>query len=203
MIKNNDIFKEYDSLVAKADKIFQDMQKDYGQCIKCDIQCSDCCNAIFGLFPIESAYINYHFNNLDEKNKAEILTRAEKSDKDLLAMQTKFQEFSGDPKKITEAISKERIRCPLLNDEQKCSLYQHRPITCRVYGIPTIINGKIHACYKAGFEKGQAYPAFDLDGIYRELYRLSTDLLEQAGEEDLDKASLLVAMSNALKNTSI
>lgn len=192
------IFKEYEQLAARADQAFQDMEKKYGSCVKCGIQCSDCCNAVFGIFFIESVYLNHHFNGLESKCKEEALLRAVKSNKDLLEMQKKLQEYGDDTQKITEAIGKERIRCPLLSDEQKCTLYPYRPITCRVYGIPTIINNRIHACWKAGFEKGETYPAFDLDGIYRELYGLSKKLLELAGENDVEKASLLVSASMSI-----
>jgi len=199
MTKFKDLFQEYEVLVAKADQAFQKMQQEHGPCIKCDVRCSDCCNAVFGLFLIESAYLNKHFNALDEGSKREILARADKSEQDLLEMQKKLQGLGDDPQKAAAAMARERIRCPLLNDEQKCSLYAHRPITCRVYGIPTVINGKIHACWKAGFEKGKAYPAFNLDGIYKELYRLSTKLLERTGKNDTERASLLVSVASTLK----
>ncbi|SFQ98451.1 YkgJ family cysteine cluster protein [Desulfoscipio geothermicus] len=199
MTEFKDLFQEYELLAAKADQAFQEMQQEHGPCIKCDVRCSDCCNAVFGLFLIESAYLNKHFNALDEGSRREILARADKFEQEFLEMQKRLRELGDDSQKAAAAMARERIRCPLLNDEQKCSLYDHRPITCRVYGIPTIINGKIHACWKAGFEKGKAYPAFNLDGIYKELYRLSTKLLEKAGKNDAERASLLVSVASALK----
>jgi hypothetical protein len=73
----------------------------------------------------------------------------------------------------------------------------HRPITCRVYGIPTKVQGKARVCWKADFKKDERYPVFDLDGAYRELYFLSTELLKGAGE-DTEKASLLISVSKAI-----
>lgn len=198
MMMFEDIFQEYESLVAKADSAYQEMQNKYGSCIKCDIQCDDCCNSVFGLFLIESAYLNHHFNKLDRRNRREVAARGEKADKDLLELEKKLQVHKDNPDMQARAMASERIRCPLLSDEGKCVVYSHRPITCRVYGIPTVINGKIHACWKAGFEKGKSYPAFNLDGAYGELYRLSRGILERLGKKDMDRASLLVSVSKSI-----
>ena len=95
-------------------------------------------------------------------------------------------------------MSRERIPCPLLNEQQECILYLHRPITCRVYGIPTKVQGKARVCWKADFKKEERYPVFDLDGAYRELYVLSTELLKGVGEDNPEKASLLISVSKAI-----
>lgn len=186
-------------MAARADSSFQEMEKQYGDHIKCRVQCSDCCHSVFGLFAIESAYLSHHFGRLDRKFRREALARAEKADQELLDMEKRLRETHGDNiEAMLRAISRERVRCPLLNDEDKCVIYQHRPITCRAYGIPTVISGKMHACWQAGFEKGKPYPAFDLDGMYRELYGLSKELMARAGQGDSDKASLLLSVSKAI-----
>jgi hypothetical protein len=68
-----------------------------------------------------------------------------------------------------------------------------------VYGIPTKIQGKAHVCGKTGFKSGEYYPAFDLDEIYRDLYNLSKELLGSGGKDDLERASLLISVSKAIK----
>lgn len=198
MDKLKDIFEKYEQLAVQAEESFNNMQQSYGDCVKCEVQCSDCCNAVFGLFPVESAYLNNRFNELDQQAQKEITARVKDFEKTLTEMQEKIRECGDDAEKINEIMALQRIRCPLLNDQQKCSLYAHRPITCRVYGIPTVINGKPHACWKACFEKGKAYPAFNLDGLYKELFELSKSLLEASGEADLAKAGLLVSMAKAI-----
>lgn len=201
MIK--DLFQEYENLVAKADQAYQKIKKEYDPLIKCDIHCSDCCHSVFGLFLIESVYLNYHFTKLDEMYRQEAALRSEQSDQDLQGIEKKLQVHDHDPQTKALAMAKERVRCPLLNNDQKCTLYSYRPITCRVYGIPTIINGNLHACWKTGFEKGKSYPAFNLDGAYRELYLLSGKLLEIAGQKNIERASLLVSVSKSIKTPVI
>ena len=183
-----DLFHEYELLVAKADQSFQEMEKNHADSIKCGIHCSDCCHAIFGLFVIEAAYLNYHFNKMDRKIRREVESQGEKFDQDL---QAKAQ--SGDP------IEKLRVRCPLLNEKQECQMYKYRPITCRVYGIPTMINGKVHVCFKSGFKNNESYPAFDLDSMYRELFELSVKYLEELQHDKAEDAALLLSVSKALQ----
>lgn len=194
-----DLFREYELLAARADQAFSDMQKEYGSCISCGVRCSDCCHSVFGLFLIESVYINYHFNKLDRKTRREAAPRLDRADRELIGVEKRLQAFGHDPRAKALAMARERVRCPLLDSEEKCALYDYRPITCRVYGIPTVINGAVHACWKAGFEKGRHYPAFDLDGVYREMYGLSKKVLAKFGKRDMERASLLVSVSKSIK----
>jgi len=193
------LFQRYESLVAKANQAFQKMQEEYGECIKCKLHCSDCCHAIFGLFLIEAAYLQRHFKELAIKEKRAALLRGENSEKEHRELEKKLKLYANDPHMTSYCLSKERIRCPLLNDHQECILYVYRPITCRLYGIPLVIKGKAHVCWNAGFKKGEPYPTFNLDEAHRELYLLSRELLGRAGRKDLERASLLISMSKAIK----
>jgi hypothetical protein len=62
-----------------------------------------------------------------------------------------------------------------------------------------VIQGKAHACGNAGFKDGESYPSFNLDEVQRELYLLSRELLDRAGRKDLERASLLISVSKAIK----
>jgi Fe-S-cluster containining protein len=197
MKKTNDLFRTYEGLADRAEAAFQEMQKTHGACIKCEPHCSDCCHAVFGLFLIEAGYLKEHFDKLSDDERKAALARCEEAEKSLERLQNMLREQEGDPQMQAYIMSRERIPCPLLNENQECVLYLHRPITCRVYGIPTKIQGKARACWKAEFKKDERYPVFDLDEVYRELYFLSTELVKAAGE-DTGKASLLIAVSKAI-----
>lgn len=193
------LFQRYELLVAKADQAFGKMQKDYGAYIKCKLHCSDCCHAIFGLFLIEAAYLQQHFNQLSRKERQAALLRGKKSEKEYKELEKKLKTYGNDPQMASYSIGRERIRCPLLSDTRECVLYVYRPITCRVYGIPLVIQGKAHACGNAGFKDGESYPSFNLDEVQRELYLLSRELLDRARRKDLERASLLISVSKAIK----
>jgi len=198
MKKANDLFRSYELLVDKAEAAFQGMQKDHSSCIKCEPHCSDCCHAIFGLFLIEAGYLKEHLDELTNEEKRAALLRCEEAEKSLERLQKMLQAHEGDPQMQAYIMSRERIPCPLLNENQDCILYPYRPITCRVYGIPTKVQGKARVCWKAEFKKDERYPVFDLDGVYRDLYFLSTELLKSAGKDDPEKASLLISVSKAI-----
>jgi Fe-S-cluster containining protein len=193
------LFQRYELLVAKADQAFHEMQKDYGSYINCKLHCSDCCHAIFGLFLIEAAYLQQHFNRLPRKEKQAALLRGQRWDKEYRGLEERIKIHAHDSQMVSYSLGRERIRCPLLTDHQECILYAFRPITCRVYGIPLVIQGKAHACGKAGFKSGDYYPSFNLDEIQRDLYLLSSRLLEGEGRKDLGSASLLISISKAIK----
>jgi Fe-S-cluster containining protein len=197
MKKTSDLFRSYEGVADKAEAAFQEMQKTHGACIKCEPHCSDCCHAVFGLFLIEAGYLKEHFDKLSDEEKKAALLRCEQAEKSLERLQNMLREHEDDPQMQAYIMSRERIPCPLLGENQECVLYLHRPITCRVYGIPTKVQGKARVCWKADFKKDERYPVFDLDGAYRELYILSTELLKGAGE-DAGKASLLISVSKSI-----
>jgi Fe-S-cluster containining protein len=194
----NHLFRSYELLVDKADAAFQKMENDYGACIKCERHCTDCCHAVFGLFLIEAAYLKQHFDQLDSEGKKAALLRCNQSDRALKRLKKMLQVHENDPHMQAYTMARERVGCPLLNDNKDCALYTHRPITCRVYGMPTTSQGKARVCGKADFKRGETYPVFDLDGVYRNLYILSKELLSTAGKGDLEKANLLISVSKAI-----
>jgi Fe-S-cluster containining protein len=198
MKKTKDLFHSYELLADKAEAAFQTMQKEHGSCMKCEPHCSDCCHAVFGLFLIEAGYLKEHFDRLTDEKKKAALLRCEQAEKSLERLQNMLQAHEGDPQMQAYIMSRERIPCPLLNEKQECILYSHRPITCRVYGIPTKVRGKARVCWKAEFKKDERYPVFDLDVAYRDLFFLSTELVKSAGKNDPERASLLISVSKAI-----
>jgi Fe-S-cluster containining protein len=198
-MKLTPIFRNYEILVDKAESAFQKTKTEYGESVRCKLHCSDCCHAVFGLFLIEAAYIREHFEPIDEEPKRQALLKGESADKALEKLEGKLKTFENDPHMQTYTLARERIPCPLLDEQNECILYHRRPITCRVYGIPTRIQGKVRVCGKTGFKDKGTYPVFDLDGIYRDLYLLSQELVIEAGTNDSDRASLLISMSKTIR----
>jgi Fe-S-cluster containining protein len=192
------LLRSYELLADRADRSFGAMTQGHGESVKCRQGCSDCCHAVFGLFLIEAAYVSNHFHGLDPEVQKAALLRCNDMERGLRRLEKKMQIHDEDPQMQNYIMAAERIRCPLLDPEQDCVLYTHRPITCRVYGIPTRIHGKARVCGKSGFQGGESYPAFDLDGVYRSLYGLSLELLRSAGRDDPERASLLISLSKAI-----
>ena len=193
-----DLFQKYEALVSRADQAFQRMTEQYPECIRCKRHCSDCCHAVFGLFLIEAAYLQHHFGTLDRNLRRAAIQNGKKSDRQWRRLQQKLEALGSDPEKSSDLLSRERVACPLLSKEKDCILYAHRPITCRVYGIPTAIQGRAHVCGKAGFKEGTSYPVFNLDEVQKILYALSREFLEGIPHTNPENADLLISVSKAL-----
>lgn len=196
------LFEPYDRLVSRADKSFERMVREYPDCIACKPGCADCCHAVFGLFLIEAVFLKNDFDQLGEEEKQAALKRGDDAERELKTLERILEEFKDDPRMSAYSMARARIRCPLLNDDDACILYPYRPITCRVYGIPTMVQGVPRICGGTGFKKDQAYPIFNMDGVQKELFQLSKDLLENRGNDQAgDRASLLISMPKIIKTS--
>jgi Fe-S-cluster containining protein len=148
---------------------------------------------------VEAAFLKHDFDQLDDSEKEAALRRSLEADREASALERTLQEFGDDPEMRSYTMARARIRCPLLNDQDECIVYAYRPVTCRVYGIPTMVQGTPRVCGKSGLKNGVEYPIFNLDGVQRELYRLSSELVRRSGSEDSDKASLLFSVSKVIR----
>ncbi|WP_245628754.1 hypothetical protein [Salidesulfovibrio brasiliensis] len=95
-------------------------------------------------------------------------------------------------------MARTKMRCPLLGEEDLCTMYDKRPITCRLYGVPTAIEGKGHTCAKSGFKGGEKYPTVHVDMIHERLMDLSRDISEYIGSKYKAMHEMLVPLSMAL-----
>ena len=195
-------FKQYEALAKMADEVFERVKNEYPEEVTCKVKCADCCHALFDLTLVEAMYINHHFNRLYEgQPKEALLDKANKADRMVYKLKRdayKAKEAGKSENDIVAALAEERIRCPLLNEQDQCDMYDHRPITCRLYGIPTAIGGAGHTCGFSGFEQGKPYPTVNLDRIHARLYELSEALQKAVKSRHATLATLLVPLSMAL-----
>ncbi len=198
-------FERYEKLRSQADSVFEKVKDEYSDCVNCKIECSDCCHALFDLTLIEALYINHHFNKeISEKRKTELLEIANKTDRTIYKLKRKaFKALeAGDTEeKILEELASQRVACPLLNKKNCCELYDYRPITCRIYGIPTSIAGKGHTYGLSNFKPGESYPTVNFDVIQSKLYGLSNEVVKEIGSKYIKMGELLVPLSMALITT--
>lgn len=202
----DNLFSRYENIVKKADYLFKAIQEKYPLSVRCHIHCCDCCYAIFGLFPIEAAYINYHFNRLDRKIKREVLRKAEKAEAEILKARDKLkQAFNERPEMQVYGLGKQKIRCPFLTDKDECILYEKRPIICRIYGVPYSLNdGKkdiSYVCGISGFEANTSYQTVKLDKLYNELVKLSREFMANGGAPitKLHRANLMLPLPRIIR----
>ncbi|RMG01271.1 MAG: YkgJ family cysteine cluster protein [Nitrospirae bacterium] len=104
----------------EIDKAYADAADYYGfSCEGCE---QNCCDTVFYHYTlIEFFGLMEGFEKLDDERKAESLRRAEE-------YLRKLNRFRGREYEV-------KILCPL-NYDGLCAVYEHRPLICRVHGLP-------------------------------------------------------------------
>jgi Fe-S-cluster containining protein len=195
-------FQAYEALVQKADAAFERVKEAFPDCVRCHRECADCCYALFDLSLVEAMYINRRFFEFFQGGERDaLLEKANRADRQLVRIKrdaAKALEAGREEAEVLEELARNRVRCPLLNDDNLCALYAYRPITCRLYGIPTAIAGRGYTCGLSGFEPGKPYPTVQLDQIQSKLQEISASLLRDIRSRHIKLADLLVPLSMAL-----
>jgi Fe-S-cluster containining protein len=195
-------FQQYEKLVKQADAAFDRVRQEYPQCVSCGLECSDCCFALFDLTLIEAMYIKTKFQQeFSEDQRAAIVEAANVADRKIHQLKKKaYKEFEGgkEQDQILAEMAEQRVQCPLLDENHHCRLYDFRPITCRLYGVPTSIGGKGHTCGKSAFLEGESYPTVNIDIINRGLYKISHDFSQTIRSKYAKLGEMLVPLSMAL-----
>jgi Fe-S-cluster containining protein len=195
-------FQKYEALLTTADDAFERVKTAHATCVSCAIKCADCCHALFDLTLIEALYINHCFNRrLGADKRADVLAKANRADRQIHRLKRRaYRELKAGTSEedILTQYALERVRCPLLNEQDLCELYDCRPVTCRLYGIPTAIGGMGRTCGLSGFETGKPYPTVNLDAVHAQLQQLSAELLRDMKSKYAKLADLLVPLSMAL-----
>jgi Fe-S-cluster containining protein len=195
-------FLKYEALSKAADQVFDRIRQSFPDCVQCREECADCCHALFDLTLIEAMYMNEKFKaRYDGAEREAMLEKANRADRTIHKLKRQaYRDLKAGKSEdeILTALGDERVRCPLLNERDMCDMYQHRPITCRLYGIPTAIGGKGRTCSLSKFEGGKSYPTADIDKIHSRLQEISAELLRDIESANIKLADLLMPLSMAL-----
>ncbi len=166
-------FKDLEELLAEVDGNFAEVRRKYPREVRCRKGCTDCCYAPFDLSLVEAIYLGRAFRRLPRRQRREVERRLEKYERD---WQTRV------PKPATPfLLSTVRLRCPFLDDKGLCVVYEWRPVTCRIYGLPLAIEGETFVCPRSGFEPGKTYPTVIFPEILRRLAEISEKIMPKGG----------------------
>jgi len=163
------MLNDLDTLFVAIDQAFEAVRKEHPESITCGKGCADCCQAVFDVSLVEAVNLQAHVQRLDLSVREEIAVAGQEA-------RQAWERIMGAG--LDPAVA--RIRCPLLDGQGFCLCYEARPVNCRTYGIPTVIDGKGHVCGFSGFEPGKTYPTVNLASLQQVLHNLSVQL---AGEE--------------------
>lgn len=195
-----DVRGHYFDLIDFADSAFTEMSAAHPDSVLCKRGCDDCCHAVFGLFLVEAAFLNEAFQALEKPVRTETLSRCTEAEQAAARLEGELRAARHEPERAARIMAVERVRCPLLTGSGDCLIYDSRPLTCRVYGIPALVGGSLRVCGRSAFSRNGRYGAFNLDAANRGLLELSTAMIEDIEDADPEKASLLVSVSKALRS---
>ncbi len=157
---------------AKMDSMYEDAASHYGlTCAGCTDNC--CYTRFYHHTLAEFLYMAEGFLSREKTLREEIEIRA-------VDVREKTEELDrkGDPV---------RLLCPL-NFEEKCVLYEYRPMICRLHGVPNELHtpgkGVISSpgCEPgSGFFEGKEHYKFDRTPLYIEMAQAEKGLREASG----------------------
>lgn len=167
-------------LTQELTDIYQAMQEEYDLLAgEIPLTCRDCpdncCDSWFFHHTYsEWAYLWQGIRLLDDQAVERIIARAEE-----YLRQSEQQSARG---------NRPRIMCPL-NDNGRCSLYQHRMLVCRMHGIPATLTRpdgqsmRFPGCFRCqeivtkNYEQEEDTSAMDRTRIFTDLAALEARLL--------------------------
>ena len=139
----DDLLDRYGELLREVDVWFAVCVERHPGLINCHQGCSECCRGLFDITLLDALYLK---RGLDQLHKATRDNVCRKSAERLSEMSQRWPEFS-DPW-ILNHISEnqwdemmpeeDETPCVLLSDSGSCLVYDYRPMTCRLNGIPLI-----------------------------------------------------------------
>jgi len=133
----------YRTLLERLDRWFAEAMAKRGSVIPCRAGCTACCHGPFDISPADAELLREGLAALPAPERAAIRARGER----LLGRMRELVPGWGAPwdvdaigeaafDRMAEALASEP--CPMLGENGKCGVYAHRPLVCRLIGLPML-----------------------------------------------------------------
>jgi len=136
------VLLEYGQLLGEIDTWFDGCAARYPEQVACRKGCHACCRGLFDITLLDAALLQQGFLALPATSRRNILTRCRQR---LASLQQRWPEFDAPwilnrlpSDEWQEMPEEDTTPCPLLADSGLCLVYNHRPMTCRLHGLPNI-----------------------------------------------------------------
>jgi Fe-S-cluster containining protein len=137
------VLKKYAELLKSVDHWFARAAASAGDAVLCGKGCSSCCRGQFDITLLDAFFVRQGFDALADPVQEKVLSRVASQ---LDSLRLTWPEVS--PPYIINSLPEEDLNrlmpeedptpCPLLGDDGLCLIYENRPMTCRLHGIPLI-----------------------------------------------------------------
>ncbi len=176
----------YMEICRAVEEEFSRNRELHGARIRCAPGCTDCCGQLFQITEIEAAWISMGVAQMEEGERTALRERAAvylEARRELVG-RLGMQEAWGS---LPAAGS--RLACPALVGGV-CTIYEHRPLICRKFGIP-LYNpdkpGQVFAC-ELNFRNGEPIDDGELvqiqSAIHWEWKQVQADYNDAGGYRD-------------------
>lgn len=137
-----EIVDHYRQLLTHVDTWFSDSIGAHGDKMACREGCSGCCRGLFDITLLDAYLLQQGFKKLSPVLQRDVLVRV---DARLQQLQQQWPDFHSPF--ILNRLSHDQwlnmpeddlTPCPLLGEDGRCMVYDYRPLTCRLHGIPQV-----------------------------------------------------------------
>ncbi len=138
-----EIFTDYAKLLAEVDGWYARCKTAYPKEILCREGCAECCRSLFDITLVDAWFLRLGFARLSESVKRAVIDKAEQR---LKGLQNSWPELAP-PYLLNHRKEEEwtllmpeddETPCVLLGEDGRCLVYDNRPMTCRLHGLPLL-----------------------------------------------------------------
>lgn len=132
---------DYRKFLARADAWYRGVRDGHPDQVTCAKGCRDCCLGLFDVTLLDRDLLREGLAAADESTRKDIEARA-------AAILARLRESRPGLGETLEGWTEEEIddlcdalgpvECPVLGPSGECRLYEHRPLTCRLSGVPVV-----------------------------------------------------------------
>lgn len=199
----SNIYRTYQEFASEVDREFDRVRNIFLDRMQCGKGCSSCCSQLFSISAIEAAYISKAVKALGREQRRLMVEKARAYLKELTGVEVdESQTIESHSRVVKEAldrlIGRHHIPCPALENDA-CTIYDHRPIIARKFGIP-LWNPKkptvLQAC-ELNFKEGEVV---EVDGLVEPQRELAYRWLEfkDAVHRELNLPDLVATIASAI-----
>lgn len=139
--QHHDLICRYRDLLEEVDGWFRGAMARFPEQIACTTGCSHCCRGLFDITLLDGLLVQAGFAQLPADLRERVLERASGS---VATVRRTWPDFDAPwllnsyPEDEYDAAmpDEDETPCVLLDDDGRCLIYDHRPMTCRLHGIP-------------------------------------------------------------------
>jgi Fe-S-cluster containining protein len=137
------LLQDYALLLKSVDRWFSESAAAAGDAVQCGTGCSSCCRGLFDITLLDAYFLRQGFDRLAHTIQNTVRSRVATQ---MESLRSAWPDMS--PPYIINFLpegdwdllmpEEDSTPCPLLGEDGLCLVYEYRPMTCRLHGIPLI-----------------------------------------------------------------